>query len=182
MRGCMFVYLRVCISSSLRMCAVYRPLLVQNVAFTRGEELSYAQGLQSLSKGDCVVPYDTTFRIVTHDGGRALLQESQQTRKHPVWPFLYHCSHVHIHVHTLYRYRVASSPQHANPFCPRCSHERASSLQREYHALTGDLHYPDTHYASVRSRHVIALILSTHRATSATNLEVSSPVEWYTKR
>ena len=56
---------------------------MQNVAFTRGEEVSYAQGLRSLSKG-ASVPYDTTFRIVTHDGGRALLQESQQTRKHPV--------------------------------------------------------------------------------------------------
>ena len=45
--------------------------------------MSYQKGLMSLSKG-APVPYDSTFRIVTHDGGRALLQESQQTRKHPV--------------------------------------------------------------------------------------------------
>ena len=58
-------------------------VLFQNVPFTRDAEMSYQQGLMSLSKGT-PVSYDSTFRIVTHDGGRALLQESQQTRKHPV--------------------------------------------------------------------------------------------------
>ena len=60
-----------------------RPRRPQNVPFTRDAEMSYQKGLMSLSKG-APVPYDSTFRIVTHDGGRALLQESQQTRKHPV--------------------------------------------------------------------------------------------------
>ena len=65
-------------------------VLFQNVPFTRDAEMSYQQGLMSLSKGT-PVSYDSTFRIVTHDGGRALLQESQQTRKHPVRQSSYVC-------------------------------------------------------------------------------------------